>query len=154
LIKKTKILLSILCLFLLFSLSGCGKDTALDDYKNKMETFFEQLSDYDGLINSLDPYSDSAVPDILNYLDGVALAVKEMATYDVPEVFYGVDELARQADEYMAEAVLLFNEAFLASPYNDNIALAATENYERANLRLRYIAEILRGDIPEEIFSN
>jgi len=156
LIKKAKKLYIsvILCLILFFSLAGCGSDNYLDEYKAKMENFFEQLNDYDNAINSLDPYSASAVSDLLFYLDGVADAIREMASYDVPDVFYGVDELARQANEYMAEAVSLYNEAFLAFEYNDNIAAAASENYERANLRLRYIAEILRGDIPEEIFSS
>lgn len=118
-----------------------------------METFYERLSDYDHAINALDPYSDSAIPKMLGYLDDIADMIKEMASYQVPEHFYGVDELAKQADEYISEAVSLFNQAFLAAEYDDNIADAATENYERANLRLRYIAEILRGDIPEEIFT-
>jgi hypothetical protein len=138
---------------MLVPLSGCGKDTSIDDYKVKMEAFYERLSDYDHAINALDPYSDSAVPAMLSYLDDIAEMVKIMNSYQVPEHFYGVDELAKQADEYMTEAVSLFRQAFLAAEYDDNIADAATENYERANLRLRYIAEILRGDIPEEIFT-
>jgi len=144
-------ILSLIFISLLI-LTGCATKDSLDDYKVKMDKFFEKMSDYDNAINSLDPDSDSSVADLLSYLDGIALAVSEMSHYHVPENFYGVTELAIQADEYMTEAVMLFRQAYQAYEYDENIAYAAKENYERANLRLRYIADILRGDIPEEIF--
>jgi len=156
--KKIKFILYILCLILLFILIGCrgdgNNDTALNEYQAKMEFFYEHLNSYDRDLNELDPEKSTAVTDMLSYLDGIAALVKTMASYKVPEVFVGVEELAKQADEYMTEAVRLYREAFTASEYDDNIAKAAQENFERANLRLRYIADILRGEIPEGLFSN
>ena len=151
---KIKIPLIILCFTFALCLVGCRDDNSLDDYQEKMVLFYEQLNIYGHELNSLDPNAPDAITDMLYYLDGIALAIKEMVSYDVPEIFYGVRELSEQADEYMTEAVRLYQEAFLGDEYDDNIAQAAHANYERVNLRLRYIAEILRGDIPEEIFSN
>ena len=157
-LRKIKFILYIICLTLFLNLTGCGSDgnndTALTEYRANMELFYEHLNSYDRDLNNLDPEKNSAVTDMLSYLDGIAALVKTMASYNVPEVFIGVEELAGQADEYMTEAVRLYREAFTAFEYDDNIAKAAQENYERANLRLRYIADILRGEIPEGLFTN
>lgn len=152
--KIIKTIYILFCMVLILSLSGCGDNKALDEYQEKMELFFEKLGDYDNAMNSLDPDLDSSISDMIYYLEGISEAIHEMAAYEVPDLdsFDGIEELAKQANEYMTEAVSLYREAYLASEYNDDLAEAAYENYERANLRLRYIVEILRGDIPEEIF--
>lgn len=148
---KIKVVLVIIGI--LVFLMGCGRDNNyLEEYQERMERFYDTLSDYNTAINSLDPESDTAVSDLLHYLDGVAATISEMASYDVPDYFHGVKELAGQADEYMAEAVSLYHQAYEAIEYDEYVAEAALVNYERVNLRLRYIAEILRGDIPEDIF--
>ncbi|MDR0220929.1 MAG: hypothetical protein LBI54_05960 [Lachnospiraceae bacterium] len=136
----------------LIALAACGADRSLDEYREKMERFFAQIEVYDNAINALDPEADDAVEEMLAHLDGLAAAVKEMAGYKVPEDFIGVVELAGQAEYYMTEAVRLYREAYTAEEFDEETAWAALENYERANLRLRYIAEILRGNIPEGIF--
>jgi uncharacterized protein YnzC (UPF0291/DUF896 family) len=146
--KLPLLLLALACL----ALTACGKDRYLDEYREKMERFFAQVAVYDEAINALDPEADDAVGELLGQLDGLAAAVKEMAGYTVPEDFIGVAELAGQADYYMIEAVRLYREAYTAEAFDEETAWAALENYERANLRLRYIAEILRGDVPEGIF--
>ena len=152
--KKIKALLITLCATITLSIAGCGEDTTLIEYKEKMEHFYEQLHYYGRDLDSLNPDSDTAIDEMLSHLEGISILIKEMATYEVPDVFLGVEELAEQADKYMTESLRLYNEAFLAAEYNDNITEAAYENYERVNLRLRYIADILSGDIPEEIFTN
>jgi hypothetical protein len=137
----------------LLSLSGCGNDDSLTEYKEKMEHFFDQMSYYNGVINAINPHDESAVSDFLGYLDSLQATINEMATYEVPEEFHGVEELADQADFHMTEAVVSYHEAYAAEIYDEFIGESAKESYERANLRIRYIAEILRGDIPEGIFT-
>ena len=151
---KKRHLQAIILFFLIMTLGlcGCAKDDALTEYRVKMDSFYDHMSQFGDAINSLDPQEASSVNDMLHYLNSIAALVHEMAAYDVPEVFVGVKDLAEQADLYMSDAVSLFHEAYEAAVFNEHIADAAYEHYERANLRLHYIAEILRGDIPEEIF--
>jgi hypothetical protein len=150
--KHRRLPLLLLLALSLLALGACGKDRSLDEYREKMEAFFAKIEVFDNAINALDPEEDDAVDELLENLDGLAAAVKEMAGYKVPEDFIGVAELAGQADYYMTEAVKLYREAYTAEEFNEETAWAALEHYERANLRLRYIAEILRGNIPEGIF--
>jgi hypothetical protein len=113
-----------------------------------MDQFFAEIQNYNNLINAIDPDTDSAVTELLSYLDGVAGAIKEMAAYQVPPHFSEVEALADQADALMSEALSLYYEAYTGEVYDNEKAEAAKVNYERANLRLRYIGELLRGETP------
>ena len=140
---------------LLFSLcfAACRPaDDGLSEYHFQMESFFEQLSHLGDSLDALDPEAPESAALMLHYLDEIAVLVHDMASYEVPDFFPGVADLAEQADLHMMDAVSLYHEAYEAPVFNENIADAAYEYYERANLRLHYIADILRGDIPEDIF--
>lgn len=141
-------------LFALFSLTvtGCGKDAELENYKANMNQFFENIKIFDSSINAIDPNSETAVSDLLGLLDSMNTSFAQMASLNVPEGFPGVEELADEASEYMAEAVSYYHQAY-EGEYDANLENVARQNYERANVRFQYIVSILHGDIPEEIYT-
>ena len=137
------------------SLSGCGKkDPALENYKANMTQFFENMKVFDSSINAIDPNSDTAPAQLLALLDNMNTSFEQMASLEVPEDFPGVAELATQASENMSQAVYYYHQAFDGDTYNANMADAAKQYYDRANLRVQYIISILHGNIPEEIYSH
>ncbi len=144
--------LVLLCCLCFLWMTGCGKDPEMDSYKENMNQFFENISYFDNAINSIDPNSETAVSDLLSLLDSMTVSFSQMAELSVPKVFNGVEELADEASEYMSEAVSLYHQAFEEGSFDEYVAEAAKENYDRANLRLQYIISILHGEIPEEIF--
>lgn len=147
-----KLLNLTLITLLLFLLTGCGKNTELENYKANMNQFFENVKIFDASINAIDPNSETAVSELLALLDSMNTSFAQMASLEVPEGFPGVDQLADEASSYMAEAVSYFHQAY-DGEYNPSLEDVARQNYERANVRLQYILSILHGDIPEEIYS-
>lgn len=141
----------LLC-FVLFFLTGCGKDAKLENYKANMNQFFENIRIFDSSINAIDPNSETAAAELLSLLDSMNTSFSQMASLEVPESFPGVEELATQASEYMSEAVSFYHQAY-DGEYDAVLEDVARQNYERANLRLQYIVSILHGDIPEEIYT-
>lgn len=142
----------LLFMILTFVVSGCGKNTELENYKANMNQFFENIRVFDSSINAIDPDSETAVSDLLGLLDSMNTSFAQMASLDVPEGFPGVEELADEASEYMTEAVSYYHQAY-EGEYNANLEDVARQNYERANVRFQYIVSILHGDIPEEIYT-
>lgn len=138
------------CLVIL--LTGCSENEELNTYKINMNQFFENVKIYDSSINAIDPESETAVAELLALLDSMEHTFSQMASLEVPEGFPGVEQLADEASEYMTEAVSCYHQAFEGETYNSELADAAKENYDRANLRVQYILSILHGDIPEEIY--
>ena len=144
---------TIIIILFFIGLAACRqKDNGLGEYHFQMESFYEQLSHLGDSLDALDPEATESTALMLHYLDEIAVLVHDMASYEVPDYFPGVADLAQQADLHMTDAVSLYHEAYEAPVFNENTADAAFEHYERANLRLHYIADILRGDIPEDIF--
>lgn len=144
------LLLSLLCSCIL--LCGCKTDPELDNYKANMNQFFENIKVFDTAINSIDPDSENAVKDLLYLLDSMETSFTQMASLEVPEHFHGVEQLADEASTYMTEAVMYYHQAFEGETYQENLADAAKENYDRANLRIQYIVSILHGEVPEDIY--
>ncbi len=135
-------------------LAGCGQteeSEELTTYKASMETFFSNISTLDGLMNAVDVESETALDDLLGYLDQVAEQFNQMAALEVPEQFENVEELADQAAENMAMAVNYYHEGYEGeTAFNQNYIDAANEYYKRANLRIKYILQYLHGDEIEE----
>lgn len=149
--KKLEMLITVsVCMLLL---TGCGKCDELDVYKANMAQFFDNVTVFDSNINALDPNSDTAVSDLLGYLDSMETSFSQMADLTVPEDFPGVEQLADEANDYMVQAVTLYHQAFESDPFDTASADLAKQNYDRANLRIQYILQILHGDIPEEIYT-
>lgn len=144
-------LLSLICAL---TLTGCGSNPELDNYKANMEQFFENVKVYDQSINAIDPESETSATDLLALLDSMDKSFAQMASLEVPDGFPGVDELADEASDYMTEAVSYFHQAYEAETFDPVLADVAKQNYDRANLRIQYILSILHGDLPEEIYSD
>lgn len=144
-------LLSLICAL---TLTGCGSNPELDNYKANMEQFFENVKVYDQSINAIDPESETSATDLLILLDSMDKSFAQMASLEVPDGFPGVDELADEASDYMTEAVSYFHQAYEAETFDPVLADVAKQNYDRANLRIQYILSILHGDLPEEIYSD
>lgn len=154
--KRTAILRSALALSLCFLLllTGCGNKEELENYKANMNQFFENIKVFDSSINAIDPESDTAVSELLSYLDSMDKSFAQMASLEVPDGFPGVEQLADEASEYMSEAVSYYHQAFEGEEFDATLADVAKQNYDRANLRIQYIVSILHGNIPEEIYTD
>ena len=150
-ISKLKIIF-LLSFIIAFTLTGCGKDTELENYKANMNQFFENIRIIDSSINAIDPDSETAVSDLLGLLDSMNTSFEQMASLNVPSGFPGVEELAAEASKYMSEAVSYYHQAY-EGEYDATLADVAYKNYERANVRFQYIVSIIHGDIPEEIYT-
>ena len=130
---------------------GCGKqDEELENYKKSMETFFSNVDILNNSINSIDPYAEDASEELLDQLDLFETSIDQMAALPVPDQFEGVEQLADEAAENMHEAVALYHQAYEGETYQQNLADAAYQYYERVNVRLKYIVQILHGELTEE----
>ena len=132
-----------------FLLTACGENEELTAYQEDMNTFFERASEYNDKMNAIDRESDTAVIELLGYLDAFAKDIQWMAELEVPEQFSAVESLADEADENMKEAVALFHTAYDGETYDEGSEQAALEYYNRTNIRIQYIITILHGEIPE-----
>ncbi len=144
--KKT--LLILLVLFTL-SLTGCGKDEQLEQYKENITTFTNSISAIATRMDNIDTTSEGAVSDVLDCLSQMQYQFSLLAEMEVPEAFASIESLADEASEYMTEAASLYGEVFTAEEYSEEKAAAASENYNRALTRLSYISSLLQGELPE-----
>ena len=143
--------LVVLCAVLLCGLllTGCGEDEQLTAYQEDMNTFFEHIVDFNDNMNAIDPSADNATEQLLSYLDQLQAEIAWMAELETPDQFSTVDSLADEADENMQQAVALYHSAFESEVFDEAVAEAARQYYDRANLRIQYIRMILHGEIPE-----
>ena len=148
--RRTYIAVTV-ALMMSWVLSGCGKDEALESYKESMENYYDQIVLIDAGINSIDAASDIDGTQLLGYLDQLDQLTVAMSEVEVPEQFSMVEELADEAADNMSKSVILYHQLYDDPVYNEDVASGAYEYYERANLRIRYIREILHGDIPEDL---
>ena len=144
-----KIKISVFCLLCMVIFSGCGKEEALDEYQADMTTFFEHIVAYNDGMNSIDASSEDAVGQLLAYLDQLRDEITWMAELEAPEQFSAAESLADEADENMKQAVELYHRAYEGEFFDEALAQAAREYYDRANIRIQYILTILHGEIPE-----
>ena len=145
----TKYKMTLVCLLFAFLLTACGENEELTAYQEDMNTFFERAAEYNDKMNAIDRESDTAVIELLGYLDASAEDIQWMAELTVPEQFSAVESLADEADENMKEAVTLFHAAYDGETYDEASEQAALEYYDRTNIRIQYIITILHGEIPE-----
>ena len=159
------------------SLTGCGAKENIEEletYKGQMESFFAEVAEIDDAMNAIDTSSDAYGEELLSLLDRLDTAFAEMAEYEIPDEFASIGDLAVEASENMNRAVTLYHDVFGAAetpepdeasetadgsevaayneafaPFDENTADAAMQYYERANLRMKYIIQILHGELPE-----
>lgn len=138
-----------ICLFLALFFTACGEDETLTAYMEDMNTFFSRAAEYNEKMNAIDRDSDTALPELLGYLDALEEDIAWMAELEVPEQFSAAESLADEAAENMKQAVELFHRACEGETFDDAAVQAAIEYYNRTNIRIRYIITILHGEIPE-----
>lgn len=137
------------CLFLVLLFTACGEDETLSAYLEDMNTFFSRAAEYNEKMNAIDRDSDTALLELLGYLDALEEDIAWMAELEVPEQFSAAESLADEAAENMKQAVELFHKACEGEQFDDATAQAAIEYYNRTNIRIQYIITILHGEIPE-----
>ncbi len=140
------ICLIVACIFLL---TGCGEDESLNEYKENMETFFNNVAQINDNMNSIDISGEGYVEEMLGYLDSLNDEVSWMAELEVPEEFESVESLADDASENMSQAVSYYHMAYEAEEFDADMEDAAHQYYDRANTIIQYIITILHGEIPE-----
>lgn len=130
-------------------LSGCGKKNSeeLDTYKTNMGDFYEKLSYYNKSINGIDPESEYAKDQLLQYIDEMNESYKSMATYEIPEEFEGISEIAAEAADYMQKADEYYHMAY-DGEFDENSEQLAGQYYERANSRVMVMLQVLHGEVP------
>ena len=68
----TKYKMTLVCLLFAFLLTACGENEELTAYQEDMNTFFERAAEYNDKMNAIDRESDTAVIELLGYLDAFA----------------------------------------------------------------------------------
>lgn len=146
---KKKILALLLTTCFTLSVTGCGEDKELTEYKEKMETFFSEVEIIHNKMNTIDPENEDALDDLFECLDELDSQFTTMAAIDVPDEFSSLENLADEASENMSLAVENYHNAYSKDSYNEYTAATADEYYARANKRLQYMIDILHGKMPE-----
>ncbi len=144
---KTSIL-AVIIMMLTTLITGCGKtNSELTSYKDSMDAFFVNISNYNTQINGINITSDDADATLLKYLDKVNEEFQTMAALTVPEEFSGLGTLPAEAADYMQKANDEFHNAYDGEFNADSEALAR-QYYQASCKRMNYILQILHGEIP------
>ena len=130
-------------------LSGCQKETndELESYKESMNSFYEKLSYFDDAINGIDPESETAVTQLLGYLDEMNEAYKNMAEFPIPDEFSGISDIAVEAADYMEMADQFYHEAY-DNEFDSDTEYLASQYYQRACSRVLVMLQVLHGEVP------
>lgn len=131
--------------FFLFFLIGCGSNKELEDYKTDMETFYNDISTYNDIINSINIESESAVEELLSALDTIEERIVWMASLSVPKKFSSIESIAADVQQNMTTAVSLYHQAYENNPFDKATAEIAKEYYYSANEGIAQILSILHG---------
>jgi hypothetical protein len=141
----------LLCILLLLPiLSGCKQDEELVAFRTKVDNFCVSISDIDTSINNIDPNSETAIDELLGYLDELDLVFQQFAAITFPDEFDYLQDLAQESSQYMTDAVTSYHEAYSNGSYNEYTAAYAHEYYSRAYKRIQIIITFLHGEEPDD----
>lgn len=135
-------------LLVILSLSACGTDPEVTQFKKEVDSFCTSVAELHESINGIDADSDDASALALAYLDQLDRQFQDFAALDFPEEYEYLESLADEAGNYMKEAVNSYHEAYEGEDYNEDTAAYARENSARALKRVQIIMSILRGEDP------
>lgn len=147
---KGKVCLFLAVVLTVVSLTACGEDPKLAQFRKNVESFCTKVSEIDTSINSIDALSDSAVSELLSNLDELNSVFQSFAELDFPEEFDYLEEVADKSSEYMSIAVSSYHEAYKDNTYNEYTGEYAKENYSRAYKCIQIIITFLHGDTPDD----
>ena len=145
--KNILLLTTLLCISLL---SGCAADKELSVFKTSFEEFCEDVAEIDSAINNIDADSEDAPAELLSYLDQLEVEFQELAALKIPEEFAYMENLADEASENMGLAVENYHAAFESEIYDEYAANIASQYYERAYKRVRYMITFMHGEVPDD----
>lgn len=145
--KKKKIT-CLLGFMIAVSLTACGTDPEITQFKREMDEFCASVAELNESINHIDAEKDNAADLALDYLDQLDKEFQEFAEMDFPEPFDYLENLADEAGQYMTEAVSSYHTAFADEGFNQETAEYARENSSRAFRRVQVILDILHGKDP------
>ena len=136
-------------LFLVCFLGGCksARVRELEEYRQNMSRFFENVASYDQAINAIDPKAENASEELLRNLDGLNAEFETMASLKVPDDFSSISEITIDAADSMREAVALYHEAYDGTYDPDKVTEAQTY-YKRASTCVQIIVQVLHGETP------
>ncbi len=132
------------------TLTACGTDPEITQFKKKVDTFCTSVAELNKSINEIDAQADDASELALAYLDQLDKQFQDFAELDFPEDYDYLESLADEAGNYMKEAVNSYHEAYEGETYDEDTAAYARENSARALKRVQIILSILRGEDPSE----
>lgn len=151
-IHNAKTILFAACLLIIFT-TGCGKQSTqekeLSEFSQSMAEFAIQIQNADEEINEIDIQNVNATQDLLNILDNLAETFYELSEAPVPAHYQGIEDLADEAYENMANAVSFYHSAYETVPFSTEDAQIAFQYYTRAMTRVEYIGYVLTGNVPE-----
>lgn len=147
---KGKVCLLLAVLLTVVSLTACGEDPSLTQFRNNIDSFCTKISVIDNSINSIDAQSDNAVSELLSNLDELNSAFQSFADLDFPEEFDYLEELADKSSEYMSTAASSYHDAYRNNSFNESMAEYAKENLSRAYKCIQIIITVLHGDTPDD----
>lgn len=128
---------------------GCGSDKELDEFKIAIDDFCNKVVEIDASMNGIDPTVETASQELLENLDLLNVTFQDLAGLKVPKEFSYIEDLADQASEYMGMAVEHYHMAY-ETVYDAATADIASQYYERAYKRVRYIITFLNGEVPDD----
>jgi len=145
----------------LLLLTGCGSarqepDASADlkDFRTKVDTFCQTISDMDSAINSIDTTSENYTTDLMNYLYSLNSSFADFANLDFPEEYDYLEHLADEASSYMSEAVTLYGQVYtdntLSSQAMQDIYDEASVSYANAFKRIKVIMTFLNGEVSQD----
>ena len=134
-------------LFLALTLTACGKDPALSEFKGQMDTFCNTVVDINDSINSIDPEAEGASALALGYLDQLDTAFREFAEIDFPADYDYLEPIADEAGQYMTQAVQGYHLAYAEDGYDEAVAASAREDSARAFKRVQVILDVLQRNV-------
>lgn len=145
---RKKLLPLLAGIWVVVTLTSCGSDPALTQFKKDMDSFCTSVTELHEAINNIDAEAENAAALALDYLDDLDRQFQEFAELDFPEEYDYLEELADEAGEYMKESVQSYHDAYADGGYDESIAAYARENSARALKRLQVILDVLRGEDP------
>lgn len=134
-------------LLLVLTLTACGKDPALSEFKTQIDTFCNTVADINDSINSIDPQTEGASALALGYLDQLDTAFHEFAEIDFPADYDYLEPIADEAGQYMTQAVQGYHQAYADDGYDETIAASARESSAKAFKRVQVILDVLQGNV-------
>ncbi|HOO79936.1 MAG TPA: hypothetical protein PLZ77_03220 [Lachnospiraceae bacterium] len=136
-------------LSLMLLLSACGNKSDLEVYQDSMNKIYQEIITTSTSINGIDATSADAVDTLLAELDTMNASFQTLAAIEVPEEFSSCESLADDAATYMSESVDLYHQAFADGNYQADLGSQAKSKYETAMLHIKYIGDLLMGNVPE-----